>query len=108
MNLECPENGWNIKERINEKTINNIKSWEECSLQCSERTDCKYWVWHRESAGAWAYQCVTMTDGGFINKDRNTISGIAGCMEKEGELPFELFSHDNLRNSSVCLTVVSL
>jgi len=81
--LECPERGTNLGGRTNGKTIKNVMSWQECSMLCTKREGCKYWLWHHENAGYWKYQCVTMTDGWkSSSKSKNTIAGTVGCAEQ--------------------------
>ena len=67
---------------MNGEPPKKVASWEGCSILCSKRRGCKYWLWHHENAGKWAYDCITMTDAKGSWKDDNTVAGTAGCAEK--------------------------
>ena len=67
---------------MNGEPPQKVASWEDCSILCSKRRGCKYWLWHHENAGKWAYDCITMTDAKGSWKDDNTVAGTAGCAEK--------------------------
>ena len=78
----CQENFFNIwsKNRIGPKEVPNVKSASDCSGKCSERSSCKHWIWHKETAGRFAYQCVTITGFKQKNQDGNTVFGDRGCL----------------------------
>ena len=87
--VDCPAHDRNLGGRVGSKTTRNVLSWAACSKLCSQRSDCKNWVWHHGNAGRWAYQCVTMTGFGSSRRDRNTVSGSKGCVEN-GKDPNEV------------------
>ena len=79
----CPENHYNVwsKDRIGPEEFPDIKSARDCSGKCSERSSCNHWIWHKEIAGRFAHQCVTITDFRQKRRDRNTVFGDKGCLK---------------------------
>ena len=79
IDFECPAINWNTEGRVGEKTTDDVRSWDDCSRFCYERTDCTYFSWYNENAGPLAYQCVTMEDAARKIADNNVISGSHHC-----------------------------
>ena len=79
IDFECPAVNWNTEGRVGAKTTNDVRSWDDCSRFCYERTDCTYFSWHNENAGPLAFQCVTMEDATRKIADNNVISGSHHC-----------------------------
>ena len=78
----CIENYFNIwsQDRIGPEEVSDIKSDSECSRKCSERLSCNHWIWHKETAGRFAHQCVTITGFREKRRDGNTVFGDRGCL----------------------------
>ena len=56
-----------------------VESWQACSDLCSRRRGCRYWTWHKQEAGQYAFRCVTMTDVDTRVSDNNAVSGTKKC-----------------------------
>ena len=82
---DCPSYNLNIYGRHGEEIHENVYGWADCSKLCSQRKGCTNWIWHRGTAGIYAYQCVTMTGSeyGSEGEDTNTVSGMVGCQGKQ-------------------------
>ena len=82
---DCLEQNINYRHRENPVDTHNVTSWEACAKLCQERSDCKYWTWHKEVAHQYAYICATMTEG-ISYEDSNCISGPKDCLGNPGKI----------------------
>ena len=77
--FKCPDYNHNTRDRENAVITDGIASWSACSNLCRERSDCRYWTWHQEDAGQYAFRCVTMSDVNSRVPDSNAVSGTKNC-----------------------------
>ena len=82
---DCLEQNINYRHRENPVDTYNVTCWEDCAKLCQERSDCKYWTWHKEVAQQYAYICATMTEG-ISYEDSNCISGPKDCLVNPGKI----------------------
>ena len=83
---ECPAMGVNPKAI--DRGATEEESWQECAVRCSERPECRYWTYIKdtEAAGDYRKSCYTMPGYEFTTKNDNAIMGAATCTEKCKEM----------------------
>ena len=79
--FQCPDIGFNTRDREAAELTDGVKSWAACSDLCSRRRGCRYWTWHHENAGQYSLRCVTMTDVNFRIADPSAVSGSKNCRD---------------------------
>ena len=77
--FQCPDIGFNTRDREAAELTDGVQSWAACSDLCSRRRGCRYWTWHKEEAGQFAFRCITMTDVNTRVSDNNAVSGTKKC-----------------------------
>ena len=75
----CPDISFNTRGRIDAELKEGVASWSACRDLCRERRECRYWTWHKEEAGQYAFRCITMTDVSLRIGDSNAVSGTKKC-----------------------------
>jgi len=78
--LTCPMPNSNTQGREGASVIEGIQSWADCSLKCKDTSGCRYWTWHHEGAGEYAFRCVVMDDILNTATDSNAVSGTVRCV----------------------------
>ena len=79
--FDCPDIGFNTRDREAAELTDGVQSWAACSDLCSRRRGCRYWTWHHENAGQYSFRCVTMTDVKFRVADTSAVSGSKNCKD---------------------------
>ena len=76
---ECPAMGVNLKAVGRNDEV--MESWQECSAHCSERPDCNYWSYIKDTETDERYRkkCYTMTGYTGSSSDVDAISGVRNC-----------------------------
>ena len=77
--FQCPDVSYNTRGRIDAELTEGVASWSACSDLCRARRGCRYWTWHKQEAGQYAFRCVTMTDVDTRVSDNNAVSGTKKC-----------------------------
>ena len=77
--IECPVMGVNLKAVDRNDQV--LESWQECSASCSERPDCTYWSYIKDTQTDERYskRCYTMTGYTGSSSDVHAISGVRNC-----------------------------
>jgi len=73
--FECPDYGYNTRDRVEPEITDDVDSWFECFELCERRSGCRFWTWHHDGAGYYAHRCITMTDVSEKVEDPNAVSG---------------------------------
>ena len=76
----CPDPGHNTRDRLGAELTEGVASWAACAALCRGRAGCRYWTWHHEGAGQFAFRCVTMEDVISRVPDQNAVSGTKKCV----------------------------
>merc|ERR1711956_34946 len=79
--VACPMQGLDCVFN-NIERANNVGSWQECAVQCSNHRTCAYWSWHIPDALNDPYGCWLKTGCGFTLPDTKVISGSYTCTSK--------------------------
>ena len=79
--FQCPDIGYNTRDREAAELTDEVQSWQACSDLCSRREGCRYWTWHHEGAGEFSFRCVTMTDVRARVADPCAVSGSSRCRD---------------------------
>ena len=81
ISIQCPANNTNTQGKVGIVSTENITSWKACNKLCRNTVGCRYWTWHKETAGNYAYKCHTVKDAVDKSHDVNCISGSYDCLQ---------------------------